>query len=238
MKTYYLATFLVFLSSFLFCQEEKVAKFLGDIEEGNVSGATQYLETNKNKIAADPDLFYLDAVLTEDGNSALEKYTSFLEKYPKHFYADAALYNIYSYNFSLGLYSKASEVLNKLKSDYPASKYIQLANLDIPDENVVEGNNPQMKPVEIAPDVSGTAAIDPVYKYSVQAGAFSSRGNAEKLKSDLEAAKIPAEISGKNVGGTVFNVVTAGRFENREEAGKFLQWLKENMKLTGRIIDL
>lgn len=235
MKIVYPVIFYIFLSTMVFCQDAKVSDYLSQIQEGNTSGARVYLNSNKDKISTDPDLMFLDAVLTAEGNSAIGKYEAFIKKFPRHYYADAALFNIYSYNFAMGFYKKAGELFDKLKSDYPGSKYIRLADFNIPDD---EDENAEKTPVTNVPVAKESVTSDPVFHFTVQAGAFSNRGNAEKLRSDLEAAKVPADISEKTVAGTVFNIVTAGRFETREEAGKFLDWLKSNMNLTGRIIDL
>jgi hypothetical protein len=72
----------------------------------------------------DAGVLYIQAVLTTDGTLAVKRYQEIAEKYPQSVWADDALYKVYQYNFSLGLYKKADEVMEQLRSRYPQSIYV------------------------------------------------------------------------------------------------------------------
>jgi tetratricopeptide (TPR) repeat protein len=130
------------------------------------------LQGFKSTAPNDPSVIFLDGVLTQNGDDALKKYSFVYEKYPKSRYADACLFRIFSYYYSLGYYKKAESYLTKLKTEYPASPYIKTADRTIPDEdseiNAVADNKPEEK-------------IDAPknYKYTIQVGAFLNADNAE-----------------------------------------------------------
>ncbi|NLT51040.1 MAG: hypothetical protein GXX85_09010 [Ignavibacteria bacterium] len=242
MKIKIISIQIIFLSSFIFCQSEKVIELLEEIESGSLKSSIEYLKENSSKVSSDPDIFYLDAVLTEDGKTALDKYSAFLEKFPDHYFADAAMFNIYSYYYSTGLYVKANEWFAKLESEFPRSKYIPLAKkIESPSsgENdnaaaeLPEGNNENAVPVPENTDNGLTA-----YKFTVQAGAFINKFNAEKLKADLKKEKYDAVITEKNVGGSIFNIVTTGKFRTEQEAEELVKKINEKLKISARVTEI
>jgi len=72
----------------------------------------------------DAGVLYIQAVLTTDGALAVKRYQEIAEKYPASVWADDALYKVYQYNYSLGLYKKADESMEQLRSRYPQSIYV------------------------------------------------------------------------------------------------------------------
>lgn len=223
MRILYYLVFLLFSIS-VSAQEADITSALRQIESGNIKGAEASLKEIKRSSPGDPSVIFLDAVLTINGEEALKKYSSVYEKFPKSKYADASLYRIFSYYYSLGYYKKAESYLSKLKSDYPDSPYLKSADRNIPDsEEVIE-----ITKVEESQPVKNN--------FTIQAGAFLNVDNAKKLVEQIKSDGYPAEITNKEIGGSILNVVTVGKLAKEEEALPLLEYLSKKYNLTGRVI--
>lgn len=204
-------------------QEINIVNYLKQIESGDREAVSQKLPELKSKNPNDPSVLFLEAILTEDGNKAVTLFENIASKYPKSKYADASVYRISSYYYAVNEQSKALSYFNRLKIDYPASPYIKLAarNFQVKNEEpgvVVENSKTEKK-----------------YKYTIQAGAFSSKLNAEALKKDLAESGFVSEIKEKNVAGAIFQIVYVGKFTGEEEARDQLEILNKKFKLNGRV---
>ncbi len=214
-------------------QDKEVIEQLKNIEKGNIAGAGEALKALKNKYPESPSVMFLDAVLKTGGDEALQIYKTIYEKYPKNTFADAALYRIFSYYYSIGLYKKAEETLSRLKAEYPSSPYIQAADRTIPEELDGEENKakvPKDKPIKTIPEKTEEV------KFTVQAGAFLNIQNAQQLVNNLEKDGYKSEIINKEVGGSILNVVLAGRFASEKEADAILLHIDKKYHLKGRVV--
>jgi tetratricopeptide (TPR) repeat protein len=216
----------------IFSQEVNIVPYLKDIENGNIGGAKQALSDLKTKYPNDPSVMFLDGVLKENGQEAIVIYQNIVDNYPKSKYADASLYRIFSYYYALGLYDTAREKLKQLKSDYPDSPYIQVAdqNLSLLEKTDVEVTKPKTEEPISVPEEN--------YKFTIQAGAFTNLDNAKKLMGEFEQAGIYTQLAEKVVGGTTFHVVYAGKFERYEDAESFLQVVNSKYQVNGSIISI
>ena len=230
-----LSMLIIMLPVITFAQEVNIVPYLKSIEQGNENEVISSLSQLKRDHPSDPSVIFLDAVLTEDGKDAQQKYEIVYKQYPKSNYADAALYRVFSYYYSLGVYNQAESLLNKLKSDYPSSPYIKSADRTIPDETLVDAASPS------APAVKKTETPVPAtgaYNFTIQAGAFLNIDNASNLMEEIKKDGYPAELSTKSVGGSILNVVTFGRLEKEEDAAPLFEYLKKKFNLNGRIISV
>jgi tetratricopeptide (TPR) repeat protein len=216
----------------LFSQEVDIVPYLKAIENGNIGQAKEALVDLKEKNAADPSVMFLDAVLKENGQEAVVIYQEIVDNYPKSKYADAALYRIFSYYYALGLYDTAQEKLKQLKSSYPTSPYIQIADQNLSSFEKSEVKEPEKVVEEVKPKVEED------YKFTIQAGAFTNLDNAKKLISEFESAGIYSNLGQKIVGGTTFHVVYAGKFEKYEDAENFLPVINSRYKVNGSIVSI
>ena len=227
----YLFIFNILFPSIVFSQDIDIVPYLQQIEAGNRKEVEEELPSLISKNPESPSVMFLEGVLTKDGNKVLDIYSKILDKFPKSKYADAALYRIFSYYYAGGEYYNAKKCLEELKSNYPASPYIKIADRNIPDTDqlaLTEENN-----------ANGMTEEDmPKYKYTIQAGAFTKSSNAASLKKSFEDNGFFCQIKNKIVARTTFNVVYVGRFENRDEAENFLNIINKEFKLEGRIVDL
>ncbi|OGU36792.1 MAG: hypothetical protein A2068_08085 [Ignavibacteria bacterium GWB2_35_6b] len=240
MKTYSRIFIILFLfSNILSAQEIDIVDYLQRIEAGEIEQVRNELPKLISATPNDPSVKFLDAVVTADGNEALKKYEDVYNNFPKSNYADAALYRIFSYYYSLGVYTRAESYLNELKTKYPSSPYIKAADRKIPDEEEKEESIAESYNVlsKIAKSTAQTSAQQK-FNFTVQAGAFLNFENADKLKNDLIKAGYPSEVNPKTVGGTILNVVTVGKLMNEKEAEPILNLLKQNFKLNGRVISI
>ncbi|MDH3269415.1 MAG: SPOR domain-containing protein [Ignavibacteria bacterium] len=229
----FLILLFIFSSSVkLFSQEIDIVPYLKAIESGNIAESKEALADLKIKYPADPSVMFLDAVLKENGQEAIVIYQDIVDNYPKSKYADAALYRIFSYYYALGLYDTAREKLKLLKTSYPASPYIQVADQNL---SLLEKSDVQetiTKTEETKPKTEEN------YKYTIQAGAFTNLDNAKKLSGEFESAGIYTKLDDKIVGGTTFHVVYAGKFEKIEDAESFLQVVNSRYKVNGSIVSI
>jgi len=223
---------LVTFTGNLYSQEVDIVPYLKAIENGNIGQAKEALVDLKEKNAADPSVIFLDAVLKENGQEAVVIYQEIVDNYPKSKYADAALYRIFSYYYALGLYETAQEKLKQLKTSYPTSPYINVAdqNLSALEKSDVQDTETVVE--EIKPKVEEN------YKFTIQAGAFTNLDNAKKLIEEFESASIFCNLGQKIVGGTTFHVVYAGKFEKYEDAENFLQVVNSRYKVNGSIVSI
>ncbi len=219
---------ILFFTIVVFAQDTDITGALKDIESGKLENAKAKLERLKSTNPSSPETLFLDAVLTGEGNKALEKYKKVFESYPDNKYADAALYRTFSYYYAVGSYKRAEKYLKELKNKYPGSPYIKAADRTIPsdDEVSVTENNLPEKEKQIFPQKE---------YYTIQAGAFTNYENAKKMQKKFTKAGFTSKITSKQVGGSFLNIVTVGKFSSRKEAEKFLKILKRDFSLEGRI---
>ena len=103
MKLNYISIFLL-LTLIQFAQEVNIVPYLKAVEDGNKQTAVEALSNLKQTNPEDPSVIFLDAVLTQEGESALKKYETVYNNHPQSNYADASLYRMFSYYYSLGVY--------------------------------------------------------------------------------------------------------------------------------------
>lgn len=223
---------LVTFTGNLYSQEVDIVPYLKAIENGNIGQAKEALVDLKEKNADDPSVMFLDAVLKENGQEAVVIYQDIVDNYPKSKYADAALYRIFSYYYALGLYETAQEKLKQLKTSYPTSPYINVADQNLSALEKSEVKEQKNVVEEIKPKVEED------YKFTIQAGAFTNLDNANKLIGEFESAGIYSNLGQKIVGGTTFHVVYAGKFEKYEDAENFLQVVNSRYKVNGSIVSI
>ncbi len=225
---FFLFILLLLLTNQLFPQEKNIVPYLKLIESGQKDSVQKILPGLKKTNPDDPSVLFLEAVLTENGQDAIPVFNRIITDFPHSKYADASMYRLYSYYYSLGLYNSASSFLDKLKKEYPKSPYIKIAQREIPSENEISGTmqTPALK------DSSEN------YNFTIQAGAFTNDSNAGALKKQFEDSGYYSFVKKKSVGGSDFNVVYVGQFKNRDEAESFLLTVNKQFKLNGNIVPI
>jgi len=224
--------FCFLFSVHIFADEPDITDALKKINSGNIKDAESILQNLKSTNPTDPSIIYLDGLLTKNGDEALKKYSVVLEKYPNSKYADASLYRIFTFYYSLGFYTKAGLYLERLKKDYSESQYIKIAARSIP---VTE--EPQSLKTNSNPSVISDSGVKK-YNFVIQAGAFLNEDNARKLSDKLKNENYFTEIISKEVGGASLNIVNVGKFVSEEDARPELSILEKKFGIKGRIVPI
>ncbi len=73
-------------------------------------------------------------------------------------------------------------------------------------------------------------------EYWIQAGSFTSRTRADKIKSELDQLGFTGRIMSQDVDGTLYYRVRIGPYQKKDEAQKFLSWVKEKEQFSGSYI--
>ena len=215
MQTRFIISLLFLLTINIAGQGIDISDYLKKIETGKIEEVKEKLPELKTKYPLDPSVLFLEGILTENGKTSVSIFSTVVNTYPQSRYADAAVYRIYSYYYALGMSPESASWLGKLKKNYPSSPYIKIAekNNKISDQKIK-------------------------YKYTIQAGAFSNKENANALKKQFIDAGYSSEIKDKTVAGTIFQVVYVGKFTTEEEAKNFLQQINSQYNLDGRVISI
>ena len=130
---FFILFLIMVLYSLSFSQNIDIIPQLKKIESGKYEEAKEDLLELKKLYPNHPDIIFLDAVLTEDGEVSKNYYELIYNNFPKSKFADASLYRIFSYYYALGIYKKAESFRQTLVSEYPGSPYIKAVNRKLPD---------------------------------------------------------------------------------------------------------
>lgn len=217
-------------------QDIDIVPYLKMIENGERDAVLQKLPKLIEENPESPNLTFLQAVLTENGQQAVVLYQKIINDYPGTRYADAAIFRVYSYYYALGLYQTAKTYLEKLKREYPQSSYIKIADQNIPSKDEpLKNDEPVTTNKKIEDEIKSDSKN---YKFTIQAGAFSSSKNAEQLKNEFQSAGLYSFINEKEVAGTIFHVVFVGRYESKLEADDSLPVINKQFGIEGRAVEL
>ena len=204
--------------------EPDILKRLEMIEKGQADAVRAELPTLMTNFQNHPGVLYLQAVLTTDGSEAAKIYQSIVDNFPKSEWADDALFKLYQYYYSIGLYKTADQKMEQLKRDYPFSTYAT-------DQKVAEEPKvvtPAETPAKVTRPGKGEKSA---VVYTVQAGTFSILQNAEELKSRFERDGYPSHIFTIVNNGKKFHKVWVGEFNKQEEAKRFSAEIKKKYHL-------
>ena len=175
-----------------------------------------------------PGVLYLQAVLMSDGSEAVKTYQSIVDNFPTSEWADDALFRLYQYYYSIGLYKTADQKLEQLKKDYPFSTYAS-------DQALAE--EPKAVTAEAPVVVAQPAKVEKFTTiYTVQAGTFSVLQNAEELKSRFERDGYTSTIFTLVNNGRKFHKVWVGEFQKQDEAKRFSGEIKKRYNLDSIVV--
>jgi cell division protein FtsN len=206
--------------------EPDIQKRLEMIEKGQVDQVKAELQTLLTNYQNNPGVMYLQGVLTTDGTEAVKIFQSIVDNFPKSEWADDALYKLYQYYYSIGLYKTADQKLAQLKQDYPYSAY------------AVEQTSPQKESTTESPAVvkpKGTVQKFTT-NFTIQVGAFSTLPRAEELKNLFEGKGYSSNIFTMVSNGKKLHKVWVGEFQSQEEAKRFAGEIKKKFSLESIVV--
>jgi tetratricopeptide (TPR) repeat protein len=212
--------------------EPDILKRLELIEKGQADVVRAELPTLMANFQTHPGVLYLQGVLTTDGNEASKIYQSIVENFPKSEWADDALFRLYQYYYSIGLYKTADQKMEQLKRDYPYSTYAT-------DQKVAEEPKtapPAARTETPTPVTRPAKGTKPTVVYTVQAGTFSVLQNAEELRSRFEKEGYVSHIFTIVNNGKKFHKVWVGEFGKEDEARRFSAEIKKKFHLNTIVV--
>lgn len=227
--------------------EAEIHKRLDFIYSGQAERVRIELPSLDKQYPNDAGVQYLDAILTTDGAAAVKKFQTIVDLFPHNEWADDALYKVYQYYYSVGLYKTADQKLDQLKQQYPNSLYVVGAPVDQKpvvkeSEQRIEPKKPevaQQKPEEWPKELQDSVVSTPVpttVKFAVQAGAFSTEKNAQKQVDFFSTIGKKALITTKVLGDKTLYVVSIEGFTKEQEARSFIAELKAKHNIESIII--
>ena len=113
----------ILISTFLSAQTFNI--YFQLLEEGRIQEVKDQLPELKSKYPYEPAIPYLQALMDDDGYSAIIQFRQFIEKFPDSEYTDDAEMKIGEYLYSRGLYGQASQQLKKITLKYKNSNHLQ-----------------------------------------------------------------------------------------------------------------
>jgi tetratricopeptide (TPR) repeat protein len=208
--------------------EPDIRRRLEMIEKGQAEAVRAELPSLMTNYQNDPGVMYLQAVLTTDGTEAAKLYQNIVDNFPKSEWGDDALYKLYQYYYSIGLYKTAEQKLTQLKEEYPFSAYASEKNPAVEEKQVAKEKPTVMKPKGTVPKFATN--------FTVQVGAFSTLQNAGELKAKFEKEGYQSNIFTIVSNGKKLHKVWVGEFQTYDEARRFSAEIKSKFNLTSIVV--
>ncbi len=232
--------------------EAEVRKRLDFIYNGQAERVRIELPGLERQYAGDPGVRYLDAILTTDGAAAVKKFQTIVDLFSQNEWADDALYKVYQYYYSVGLYKTADQKLEQLKQQYPNSLYVAGSSKEqkppiVTQEPAVDTAKPapvkqqqETPPVVVEQPKRDTVQVPApslhATKFAVQAGAFSTAKNAQKQVDFFGTIGRQAIVSTKVSNGKTLYVVSVEGFTSEQDARSFIAELKSKHNIESIIV--
>ncbi len=240
----------IFLSNLLsFNIDDAISKVFKD----SIDFELDYKDKNN------PDYIFLDALMEFNGDSASNKYQKFYYTYPKHKYADYAVFELGSYYYSKGYYINSSSWFKKIPVHYHKSNLLEKSIEMFFNSMVVAGfidslsyysnifsklyPNMDMNsysvifPYEL--DINKKTIIDDEnIKYTIQIGAFEEYKRAESRLYMLRSEGFSVNIIEQKKDGIDFYLIREGEYSSKKSANKIAMRIKARTGLSSIIIEL
>ncbi|MFH0988521.1 MAG: SPOR domain-containing protein [bacterium] len=243
-----------------------IQKRLELIEKGQGEAVKAELPTLLTNFQNHPGIMYLQALLTTDGVEAVKIYQSIVDNFPGSEWTDDALFKLYQYYYSIGLYKTADQKLEQLRRNFPYSSYASDQQVAEEPKETPKQNAKEPKKVEEPARETKKPAVQPAAKnakgkkpltpssktaketqkpaktesfstsFTVQAGTFSVFQNAEELKARFEKEKYSTTIFTLMNNGRKFYKVWVGEFRTQDEAKKFSEQFKKKFKINAIVV--
>lgn len=242
---------------FIYCQN--IDMYLSLIYEGKTEGIEDKINEMLSKHPNDPGAIYLKALITEDGNKALESYNSIIAKFPTSRYAIESSVKIGEFLYSKGLYSQAAKQLRLIPRIYPrypdiervvnlmSSSFVAIGAEDslkyylgiyqsmFPNISFQEYGIPE-KVKNSNMDKKMTFEVSEVKPYVIQIGAFGNIQNAKRLKLQVTQIGYDVSIIPIKTNGRAFNAVRVFSYKSKSQAEKVGRVIKNKLGIDYRVL--
>ena len=246
--------FLVSAVSILFSQN--VDLYFSLIEEGELDGVKESLPELISKYPNEPGVLFLRAILTDEGESAINQYKYILKNFPKSIYAPQAAMKIGEYFYARGLYTQSATLLKNIPVKYPRFPHMQrLTDLMINSFNAIGEadsakyysliiksmfpsieTNVELKDEKLSQVFSFKSKKQNLGPYVIQIGAFSNKENAKRLKLQVRQLGHDVSINKIDSNGKTFYAVRVSRYKSKLEAEKIGKDIKSKLGVSYRVL--
>jgi hypothetical protein len=229
------ALFVAMVSSVGWSQnDDKVTRLVIMVEQGHSDEVKKELEGLQKSSPNDPGVMYLQALLMTDGSEAVRLYQSIVDNFPKSQWADDALFKVYQFYYSLGLYRTADLKMTQLRKEYPTSRYISQAAVD--DTTTQADEQDAIVATDSVSDEGSPIPEVPSNSFTLQVGAYSTQVNAEKQKVFFEDMNLPVEVINRVKNGVSLYIVLVGNFSSADDARDKGTEIKKNYNIDFMVI--
>lgn len=242
----------------IFLSGQNVDMFFSLINEGQILGVREKVPELISKYPNDPGVLYLQAILTIEGNKALEFYGQIIERFPESKYSIESSVKIGEYFYSKGLYTQAAKQLCLIPRKYPrypeierivdlmASSFMAIGADDslryylgiyesmFPNLNFQ--NNFKREKVNKISKTELTTEVREVKPYVIQIGAFGSIQNAKRLKLQVSQIGYKVELVPVRTNGRSLNTVRIIRYKSKSEAERVGKLVKNKLGIEFRVL--
>ncbi len=192
-----------------------IAPYLERIQNGVTEDLREEVSDLAERHPDDPGVRYLQGLVMKDGTDAVRVFQGLVDRHPKSEWSDDALFRVYQFYYSLGLYRTADLKWAQLQKEYPDSPHLSSA--------AGKTTPPlQEKSAEVnPPSKAGVAAATPQAQsgqFALQVGAYSARENAEKQKLFFEDQGFPVEVINRVKNSQSLFLVFVGNYLTYDEA--------------------
>lgn len=235
----------VFLTTLLMGQnvDSQIHNALEKIEMGQSEEVRKMLPELVSNHQNDPAVLYIQGRVSIDGIEAVKFYQSIVDNFPASEWADDALYHIYQYYYSLGLYRTADLKYQQLGKEYPASPYLSVKGeqhlppqedkpVKLPEKEIVTQDSQKVEKPAAPP-----TTVPSKEPYTVQAGAYSTLANADKQKKFLYQLGYSVEITNKIRNGQNLYLVWVGSFSTTEAAQEMVRELRKKYNQSSMVVE-
>lgn len=228
------------LSSGFGQEQPDMQRYLDMIQRGQADLVKVELPNLISRYPRHPGIIFLQGMLTTDGAEAAKIFQSVADNFPNSEWADDALYKVYQFYYSLGLYKTASEKFTELKNKHPQSEYVtgkkETAVVAGTPETAQTAGGPIQPESRPQPTATQPKPMSTSSAYSVQVGAFKETENAASVKNFFEGEGYSVELRNKVRDGQSLHAVWIGSFATLEEARKFSQDLLAKYKVDSFVV--
>ena len=244
----------IFIFSILASQN--IDLYFSLIDEGELDGVKENLPELLSKYPNDSGVLFLKALLTDDGESALDQYKYIVKTFPKSIYAPEAAMKIGEYFYARGLYTQCASLLKNIPIKYPRYPQMQrLTELMINSFNAIgeadsakyyaliiksmfpaiETNisNNDNKLSQVFSFGKKTEDLGP---YVVQIGAFSKKENAKRLKLQVRQLGHDVSINKVDSNGKTFYAVRINRYSSKIKAEQIGKNIKSKLGVNYKVL--
>lgn len=234
---FYFFFLILIFSNLAFSQSLDFKSIIKQVEEGETEKAKLLIYSLEKDKSNNPEVKYLKAILTQDGELAAKIYKEVVYSVEDSEWKDDALFKLYQYHYSRGEFNESDKYARMLRESFPESEYVgRIGKRTLMKQTNDLTESEELTNVILRKEEQKQTLPKNDLKFFVQVGVFSNKLNAEKFASQFKDYKI--RIVDKSIQGKTMFAVWLGEFENEEECRKAINFINNKYKVNGFIVSL